>query len=150
MDDAARQRVLDVMNSHNLCTIATVREDGYPQATTVAYVNDGLTLYLCCDVHAQKLRNIRLNNKVSLTINRYYTDWREIRGLSLGGLAEEVQGRGEIEQVLHLMLAKFPQFSDLAQVENLANVVAVIKVTPQVISLLDYRQGFGHTEYLEV
>ncbi|MDN0076119.1 pyridoxamine 5'-phosphate oxidase family protein [Crenobacter sp. SG2303] len=150
MDDAARQRVLDVMNSHNLCTIATVRADGYPQATTVAYVNDDLTLYLCCDVHAQKLRNIRLNNKVSLTINRYYTDWREIRGLSLGGLAEEVQGRGEIEQVLRLMLAKFPQFSDLAQVENLANVVAVIKVTPQVISLLDYRQGFGHTEYLEV
>nr|WP_294863328.1 pyridoxamine 5'-phosphate oxidase family protein [uncultured Pseudogulbenkiania sp.] len=150
MDDVARQRVLEVMNTHNLCTIATVREDGYPQATTVAYVNDGLTIYLCCDVHAQKLRNIRLNNKVSLAIDHDYTDWHEIRGLSLGGTAEEVQDPDEIEQALDLMQTKFPQIADMGPVESMASELAVIKVTPQVISLLDYRQGFGYTEYLEV
>lgn len=150
MDDIARQKVLEVMNTHNICALATVREDGYPQATTVAYVNDGLTIYLCCDVHAQKLRNIRLNNKVSLAIDHDYTDWREIRGLSLGGIAEEVQDPDEIEQALDLMQSKFPEISSMGPVETMASVLAVIKITPQVISLLDYRQGFGYTEYLEV
>src|ERR1700731_3853356 len=32
----------------NDMTIATVREDGYPQATAVSYVNDGLAVYFSC------------------------------------------------------------------------------------------------------
>ena len=34
-------------------TVATNRPDGWPQATTVGYVNDGLTLYFLCDPESQ-------------------------------------------------------------------------------------------------
>lgn len=43
--------------------------DGFPQATTVGYANDGLDLYFCCDRASQKVRNLRHSGKVSLTID---------------------------------------------------------------------------------
>ena len=35
-------------NMRNDMTIATVREDGYPQATAISYVNDGLAISFGC------------------------------------------------------------------------------------------------------
>ena len=44
LNHAARQFILDILHSVNDLTLATIRADGYPQATTVSYANDGLTL----------------------------------------------------------------------------------------------------------
>jgi hypothetical protein len=32
-----------MLDQHRIMTVATLRPDGWPQATTVGYVNDGLT-----------------------------------------------------------------------------------------------------------
>jgi nitroimidazol reductase NimA-like FMN-containing flavoprotein (pyridoxamine 5'-phosphate oxidase superfamily) len=45
MDDTIRRKILTLLDQHRIMTIATLRADGWPQATTVGYVNDGLTLY---------------------------------------------------------------------------------------------------------
>lgn len=37
-------------------TIATIRDDGYPQATVVGFVHDGLTIYFGSDRNSQKAR----------------------------------------------------------------------------------------------
>jgi nitroimidazol reductase NimA-like FMN-containing flavoprotein (pyridoxamine 5'-phosphate oxidase superfamily) len=42
MDQAVKATILDILSKQTDMTIATVREDHYPQATTVSYVNDGL------------------------------------------------------------------------------------------------------------
>ncbi len=39
-------------------TIATLRPDGWPQATTVAYANEGLTIYFVCGPDSQKATNL--------------------------------------------------------------------------------------------
>jgi pyridoxamine 5'-phosphate oxidase-like protein len=38
-----RKKIEQLLNQHRLMTIATNRPDGWPQATTVGYVNEGLT-----------------------------------------------------------------------------------------------------------
>ena len=35
MDDATKQRILAIMAAHRIMTVATLRPDGWPQATTV-------------------------------------------------------------------------------------------------------------------
>jgi hypothetical protein len=45
MDDTLKSKILELLNHHRLITVATNRPDGWPQATTVGYVNDGLTIY---------------------------------------------------------------------------------------------------------
>lgn len=148
MNAAIHKRILDVMKRHNIMTLATVRSDGYPQATTVTYVNDGLTLYFGCDRSSQKARNIKRNRKVSLTIDHDEKNWNKIRGLSLGGSAELVERNDKsFQRAFKLMTTKFPQLAKLSDEEM--EDFAVVKVKPKVISLLDYTKGFGHTDLVK-
>ena len=68
MDEALRSKILEVLRRHHTMTLATIRPDGYPQATTVNYIHDDLTLYFATDATSQKAGNIKLNNKVSVAI----------------------------------------------------------------------------------
>lgn len=45
MDEKIRQKILTLLDQHRIMTIATLRPDGWPQATTVGYANDDPTLY---------------------------------------------------------------------------------------------------------
>ncbi len=144
MDKALRDQIISIIDDVQDMTIATVRDDGYPQATTVSYVNDGLTIYFGTDEDSQKARNIARNNKISVTINRDYGDWDEIEGLSMGAVATPVSDPEEIEKVGSLLFKKFPQVAQY--VPTGAEGVALFRLEPKVISLLDYSKGFGHTE----
>lgn len=145
MDKDTERLVLDLLAQHNILTLATVREDGYPQATTVGYVNDGLTLYVGASPRSQKVRNIQRNPRVSLTVDHDYEDWNQIRGLSMGGIAGFVTDPQELRHVLGLMRRKFPQLETMP-VPVASEAITLLKITPEVISVLDYRKGFGHTE----
>src|SRR5687767_15935738 len=48
LDEQTRNKILKLLDEHRNMTIATLRPDGWPQATTVGYANDGLTLYFLC------------------------------------------------------------------------------------------------------
>ena len=148
MDRETEAFILDILRQHNILTLATVREDGFPQATTVGYISDGLSLYVGCGADSQKLRNIDRCNKVSLTVDHDEDDWSRIRGLSMGATAEVVTDPAEIARVIELILAKFPQFKSMPKPEP--GSFAFLKITPKVISVLDYSKGFGHTALIEV
>jgi nitroimidazol reductase NimA-like FMN-containing flavoprotein (pyridoxamine 5'-phosphate oxidase superfamily) len=88
-------------------TIATNRPDGWPQATTVSFVSDGLTLYFGTDAYSQKSANIEIDSRVSVTANAPYRTWEEIRSLSLAGEAHFVTDPGETARVGELMMKRF-------------------------------------------
>jgi general stress protein 26 len=145
MDASTRDGILSILDSANDMAIATIRADGYPQTTTVSYANDGLDIYFGCSEDSQKSRNISRNGKVSLAINLPYANWGKIRGISAGGHANRLMDPQEIERAGQLLLQKFPQ--GIAEYASGALMgVAFFKVVPTVISVLDYRKGFGHTD----
>lgn len=146
MNRTTEDAILDLLRRHHVMTIATVRSDGYPQATTVTYVNDGFTLYFACDKTAQKVKNIRRSAKVSLAIDRDTSDWNRIKGLSMGADAKVLRNARDTQHALGLLQAKFPQWSEIS-LEELESL-AFVKVVPKVICLLDYSKGFGHTEFV--
>src|SRR5580765_6119347 len=81
-------------------TIATLRPDGWPQATTVGYANEGLTLYFLCGLDSQKAANLARDGRVSLTIDHETPQVMEITGLSMAARAEVVVDQAEAEKVL--------------------------------------------------
>ncbi len=68
MDSGLQQEILSILKAGSEMTVATVRPDGYPQATAVNYVSDGLVIYFGCAADSQKVRNVACNDKVSLTV----------------------------------------------------------------------------------
>ena len=149
MDNELHKKITAILNDVDDMTIATQREDGFPQATTVTFVNDGLTLYFMTPESAQKTTNIDKNNKVSLTINRAYKKWDEIEGLSMGATARFVDDPEEKEKIGGLLFKKFPQLASFIPAHDETDL-AYIRVDPKVISVLDYKKGFGHSEVVKV
>lgn len=148
MTPKTKRFILDTLRSRNTMTLATIRPDGYPQATTVVYANDGLVLYFMCDRGAQKVRNLGKNDKVSLTIDGESSDWTHIHALSMGATAEVVNDPVERRRATKLLSKKFPQTGETSEIE-LADE-AIVRVTPKVISAINYDLGFGHTELVRI
>jgi len=149
MDKGLMDQVISILNDVDDMTIATIREDGFPQATTVSYMNDGINIYFMTAEDAQKAQNLAQNNKVSLTINRDYQSWDDIEGLSMGALANRVSDSEEKERIGQLLMNKFPQAAQYGPPEEEINL-AFFHIEPKIISILDYKKGFGHTELVEL
>src|SRR5690349_4163291 len=103
MDEALKRQILDLLAGHRIMTAATNRQDGWPQATTVGYVNDGLTLYFLCGPESQKAKNLARDDRVSLTIDHDTSDPMAITGLSMAARARPVTDAAEIAKALELL-----------------------------------------------
>lgn len=146
MDETIRKQILDVLDANRIMTVATLRPDGWPQATTVGYVNDGLLFWFLCGRDSQKATNLARDDRVSVTINGDPSDIMAITGLSMAAHAVPVTDRAEAEKVLSLMPLKYPDQQSLPVEMPTPDDVSLFRIEPNVVSVLDYTQGFGHTD----
>jgi general stress protein 26 len=142
MDHDLKTKILKILDRHRLMSVATNRPDGWPQATTVGYANIGLTLYFCCRPQTQKARNLTRDSRISLAIADDGADPMTIAGLSMAAEAKLENDPAEISKATSLLYLKFPAFEH--------NETLVYRVTPKVISVIDYTEGFGDTELIDV
>jgi len=146
MDEDIKKKILALLEQHQIMTIATLRPDGWPQATTVGYVSEGLTLYFLCGLQSQKAANLAQDDRVSLAIDHDTSDIMAITGLSMAGHAQPVLDRAEAQKILNLLPTKYPEQVSLPGPMPTPDEVRIFRVTPTVISVLDYSKGFGHTD----
>jgi len=146
MDEELRRKILTLLDQHRIMTIATLRPDGWPQATTVGYANEGLTLYFLCGPDSQKAANLARDDRVSVTIDHDTPQVMEITGLSMAARAHLVADRAEAENVLRMLPLKYPDSSPLPMPMPGPDEVRIFRLTPVVISVLDYSLGFGHSD----
>lgn len=146
MDIALRTQIQRILDQHRVMTLATVRPDGWPQATTVGFAHEGLTLYFLCGPDSQKAANLARDGRVSLTVDHDTDQVMAIEGLSMAARAERVVDPAEADAALRLLLARYPQQHSLPVTVQSPSDVRIFRVTPTVISVLDYSKGFGHTD----
>jgi nitroimidazol reductase NimA-like FMN-containing flavoprotein (pyridoxamine 5'-phosphate oxidase superfamily) len=146
MDEQIKKKILEILDQHRIMTIATLRPDGWPQATTVGYVNEALTLYFLCGLDSQKAANLARDDRVSLTIDHDTDQIMEITGLSMAAHARAVVDRVEAEKVLRMLPLKYPDQAALPIAMPKPEEVRIFRVEPTIISVLDYSKGFGHTD----
>ena len=70
----------------------------------------------------------------------------DIPGLSMAARATVVVNPTEGEKALRLLMQKYPQQDSLPLPMPTPTDVRIFRVTPTVISVLDYTKGFGHTD----
>jgi nitroimidazol reductase NimA-like FMN-containing flavoprotein (pyridoxamine 5'-phosphate oxidase superfamily) len=147
VNEEIRRKILKLLDRHRIMRIATLRPDGWPQATTVGYANDGLTLYFLCAPDSQKAANLARDDRVSLTIDHDTPQVMEISGLSMAARAQAVVDTREGEKAMRMLMERYPQQNSLpfTSLPSFA-AVRVFRLSPQVISVLDYSKGFGHTD----
>ncbi|MEX0643917.1 MAG: pyridoxamine 5'-phosphate oxidase family protein [Parvularculaceae bacterium] len=146
MDRAIELQILALLAQHRIMTIATLRPDGWPQATTVGYANEGLTLYFLCGPDSQKAANLARDDRVSLTIDHDADQVMEIKGLSMAAHARAVVNPTEAEKAMTMLMARYPEQRSFPIPTPAPSGLRFFRVTPTVISVLDYTKGFAHTD----
>jgi nitroimidazol reductase NimA-like FMN-containing flavoprotein (pyridoxamine 5'-phosphate oxidase superfamily) len=148
MDETLKRKILEILDQHRIMTVATNRPDGWPQATTVGYVNDGLTIFFLCNPQSQKAANLGRDNRVSLTIDHDTSDPMAITGLSIAAHAEPVTDVAEIAKAMTLLGQKYPEYATFPMPKS--EEIRMFRVVPMVISVLDYSKGFGHADLVTI
>src|SRR4030042_1350980 len=146
MNEEIRNKVRALLDQPRIMTIATLRPDGWPQATTVGYVNEGLPLYFRCGLDSQTAANLARDDRVSLAIDHDTPDLMAITGLSMAAHAQAVVDPTEANKVLRMLPLKYPEQNSVPVPMPTPEDVRIFRVTPTVISVLDYSKGFGHTD----
>jgi len=149
-----KRTIIEFLKKHNGGTMATIREDGTPQASGMSFVNDGLTIYIAMDPDSQKKKNIDRNPNVGLATFKDYYKWEKVRAVQLAGKAELVTDEDEINKIQMLFAEKFPWVVSSEMVLEWFGRVGPIpyyKIIPHTIAYLDFQNyGFNGHEVLEV
>jgi len=139
---------LSVLNQHSTLVLATLRADGWPQATTVCYVNDGLAVYFLISRTSQKFANIARDGRVSIAIGDSARLPSQIRGLSMAAEAFEVRDDPYRSEVLVKLSVRHPDYFDPATFDKTGS--ALMRALPRIISVVDFSRGLGHAEGMSV
>jgi len=148
MNRALKKLIVELLDGHRIMTIATNREDGWPQATVVGYANDGLVIYCLIARDSQKFANIQRDPRVALAIAKDYPQPLQIKGLSIAATIAEVGDQGERDHVAEILLQRYPEYRVMPRPDPKA--VPTMRITPEIVSVLDYSKGFGHTDLVRV
>ena len=146
MDQAIKSKILTLLDRHRTMRIATLRPDGWPQVTTVGYTNDGLTIYFLCGPDSQKAKNLARDDRVSLAIDDDTSQVMEITGLSMAARAQMVVDPMEVEKAMRSLMSRYPEQKSIPLPMPTPADVRIFRLTPTVVSVLDYSKGFGHTD----
>lgn len=144
-----KARLIGELDKRRVITVATVRPDGWPQATIVGYCNDGPLIYFMVGKLGQKYANLKANPRCSLCVGEDVADPMTIGGASLGATVAEVTDPAELERVTQLMFARYPEYEPMMKEADMSQM-AVLRATPFVASVLDYEKGFGHTTEVQL
>ena len=132
-------RVLDFLREHMTMTLATASPTGVPRATTLRYVNDGLTLYVWTRPQSWTAKQIEQNPLVSFTVSH------ESAGLQGSGEARVVLSGDEVARAVELFSEKFPTALGASTMN-----ISFFRIASTDVKLVDesYGGGRGETQLL--
>ncbi len=139
--------IVDLLDHEHLMTLACNRPDGWPQATTVGYLNEGLNLYFIVARTSQKFANLQVDPRASVAVRSKSGGRGDGVGLSMAGRVEEVVDPDSIERLNRLVIERYPQVHIYCPS---ADAVAVMHFRPSVISAVGVTGGRSDAETFTV
>ncbi|HWF77631.1 MAG TPA: pyridoxamine 5'-phosphate oxidase family protein [Caulobacteraceae bacterium] len=140
-----KTKVLELLDEHRFMTVATLRDDGWPQATMVGYVHEDLTLYFAVAHTSQKLANIQRDDRVSIALGHEAPT--RLCGLSMAARAEPVTDLAEVDSVNALLRDRYQGRVAFSPRETASRLV---RAAPLLISIIDLGKGPGEPVMISV
>ena len=152
------QRIELSLTNHYTISIATAAKEELWSAS-VFYVSDQkLNIYFISFDESKHIQGILKNKRVSATINQDVSDWMQIKGLQLQGVAYKVPEQLR-KDILNAYRKKFdsinrllelPETDDEKKIAKQFNSISLFCFEPDWIRLLDNSLSFGSKEEIEL
>ena len=139
---------IQILDTHRIVAVSTVRPDGWPQTTIVGYANVGLTVYFLIFRSSQKFANIQQDDRISIAVGGEAADLNQLKAVYAGAHASEVTDPAERKAAWQILADRHPNLADFHMPDP--SVAALMRADCRYVSVLDYSKGLGHTEALTI
>ena len=120
---------------HRLAHLATIDEYSKPHVVPIVYAFDSNKLFTPIDdkpksvkpKQLQRVRNIKLNEYVSVIIDDYSENWTKLAWVQIRGRAEILSDGDEYEIGIKLLTEKYQQYQNI-RLNNLLIIIYLEKV----------------------
>ena len=143
MHGRAVTAVVELLVRERLMTLACNRPDGWPQATTVGYLNEGLNLYFIVARTSQKFANLQADPRASVAIRCESGAQGNAMGVSMAGRVAEVADSETVERINRLVFERYPQVHVYCPS---GSSVAVLRFRPHIVSAVGVVRGRSDAE----
>lgn len=103
--------------------VSTISPKGWSQTTPVLHVFDGTYLFFATDYETKKCRNLKLNNRISVAVDRYE---REPQGIAIQGTVELLEEGAEFKYAYDLLVKRHEYYKANPFKEREAPIIKVV------------------------
>ena len=122
------KKVAKLISAERVCRVATAGAEGQQHLVPVCHVLAGDKIYFGSGDDARKVKNLRDNPHIAITIDLYSEDWSQLRGVMVQGTARLIERGPRFKQARSRLYAKYPQYAKEAAISPSDSVV--VEVTP--------------------
>jgi nitroimidazol reductase NimA-like FMN-containing flavoprotein (pyridoxamine 5'-phosphate oxidase superfamily) len=123
-----KKSVLELLERERVCRVATVNGDGAPHVVPVCQVVDGGKIYFGSGRDAQKVANLRGNERIAVAVDVYSEAWSRLAGVLIQGTAVLIERGARFRKIRTRLYAKYPQYPEDGALDESDSVI--VEVTP--------------------
>lgn len=123
-----RRRAWTLIETIRVATLGTLRAEGSPHLVPCVFSAADPLIYIPVDTKPKRtreltrVRNIEADPRVVILVHNWAEDWSRLWWVRLDGHARVLRGHGEMEKPRRLLVTRYTQYTDAAQ---LGPVIAV-------------------------
>jgi len=136
---AVSEAVRSFLDQQRVLTLATASPVGLPHAADLFYVTQDLAIYFWTRADTVTARHVDENPRVAFTVRGEVADPAAVRGVQGAGDCRVLLAPDEIDEVVRLFAAKYPELGD-----NRHHGVSFFRLTPSQIGYIDNRRAASH------
>jgi nitroimidazol reductase NimA-like FMN-containing flavoprotein (pyridoxamine 5'-phosphate oxidase superfamily) len=118
----------DFVAWERICRVATTGAAGVPHLVPVCHVVAGGKIYFGSGDDGRKIKNLRDNPRVTVTVDVYSDHWATLKGVMVQGRARLIERGSRFRQVRARLYRKYPQYPKEAAISPSDSVI--VEVTP--------------------
>jgi len=122
------KKVAKLIGHERVCRVATADAEGRSHLVPVCHVLAGDRIYFGSGDDGRKVKNIKANAQIAVTVDLYSDDWSQLRGVMVQGTARLIERGPRFKQARARLYAKYPQYSKEAALSPSDSVI--VEVTP--------------------
>jgi len=122
------KKLAKLIGHERVCRVATADADGTSHLVPVCHVLAGDRIYFGSGDDGRKVKNIKANARIAVTVDLYSDDWSQLRGVMVQGTARLIERGPRFKHARARLYAKFPQYAREAAISPSDSVI--VEVTP--------------------
>jgi nitroimidazol reductase NimA-like FMN-containing flavoprotein (pyridoxamine 5'-phosphate oxidase superfamily) len=132
-----KKAMAHLIHVERACRVATVDEAGTPHLVPVCQIVADGKIYFASGSDARKVKNMRANPRVAVTVDLYSEAWAHLKGVMVQGTAALIDKGPRFRKARARLYAKYSQYPEEAAIGESDSVI--VEVTPTKV----FAWGFG-------